>query len=150
MEAFFYVDEWSVPLYRGSSKHVYARIGVLNALDVFFTRSQLVRLHRQFFHPPVDKLFNLLRIARPEEATPETKAVLQDIKKRCDPCQRIQNAPHRFRVSFGTPEARFNERIMIDVMTIDGKKVLHVVDEGTRFSAARFLEKKIRAQYGKL
>ena len=66
--------------------------------------------------------------------------MLEDITKRCDPFQRIQNAPHRFPVSFGTPDAIFNERIMVDVMSIDGKKVLHVVDEGTRFSAARFLK----------
>ena len=134
------IDDWSVPLVRAKSNHAYARIGNRQPVDIHFTRSQLVRLHRHFFHPSVEKLFNLISKARPEEATQETKRILYDITKRCDPCQRIQNAPHRFRVSFGTPEARFNERIMVDVMTIDGKKVLHVVDEGTRFSAARFLD----------
>lgn len=134
------VDNWSVPLTRSKSRHVYARIGDEVPIDIWFTRSQLIRLHRHFFHPSADKLFNLIKKARPEEATQETRKILENITKRCDPCQRIQNAPHRFRVSFGTPDARFNERIMVDVMTIDGKKVLHVVDEGTRFSAARFLD----------
>lgn len=135
-----YIYEWTVPIQRGSSKHVYDRIGDRTVVDIFFTRSQLVRLHRHFFHPSVDKLFNMLRKALPEQATPETETILQDITKRCDPCQRIQNAPHRFRVSFGTPDASFNEGIIIDVMKIDEKKVIHVVDEGKRFSAARFLE----------
>lgn len=134
-----YVDEWAVPLSSGKSRHAYVRIGNHNAVDIFFTRSQLVRLHCDFLHPSVDKLFNLIRKARPEEASTETKRVLEDITKNCDPCQRIQNAPHHFRVSFGTLEARFKEGIMVDVMTIDGKKVLDVVDEGTRFSDARFL-----------
>ena len=136
----YLIDDWSVPLVRAKSNHAYARIGNRQPVDIHFTRSQLVRLHRHFFHPSVEKLFNLISKARPEEATQETKRILYDITKRCDPCQRVQNAPHRFRVSFGTPEARFNERIMVDVMKIDGKKVLHVVDEGTRFSAARFLD----------
>lgn len=34
---------------------------------------------------------------------------------------------------------RFNERILLDVMYIGGKPVLHIVDEGTKFIAARFL-----------
>lgn len=135
-----YIDKWSVPLFRGSRKHVYACIGNKTAVDILFTRSKLVRLHLHFFHPSAEKLFNILRRARPDEATPQTKAILQDITKRCNPCQRIQNAPHSFRVSFGTPEARFNERIMVDLMTIDGQKILHVVDEGTRFSVAQLLE----------
>ena len=63
--------------------------------------------------------------------------IMEDISKKLDPCQRIENAPHRSRLSFGTPEARINERIMVYIMNIDGKKVLNVVDECTRFSAAQ-------------
>ena len=106
---------------------------------IYFTRAQLWKLHRQFFHPSAQKLFNLLRRTRPEEATPETLNTLRNLSKRCDPCQRIQNAPTRFRVSFGAETVRFNERILLDVMYIDGKPVLHIVDEGTHFSAAQFL-----------
>ena len=132
-----YVDEWSIPLYRSPSRHVYARMHF--AFTTFFARSQLLKLHKQFFHPSAQKLFNLLRRARPEEATPETLAILEDLSKRCDPCQRIQNAPRRFRVSFGADHVRFNERILLDVMYINGKAILHIVDEGTHLSAARFL-----------
>lgn len=71
-------------------------------------------------------------------AAPEPKGILQDITRRCDPRQRIQNASYRFQVSFDTFEARFNERIMFHVMKIVGKKLLLVIDESTRFSAARF------------
>ena len=90
-------------------------------------------------HPSAAKLYDLLKRARPEDTTPETLEVLEDISRR-GPCQRIQNAPTRFKVSCGAENAQFNERVMMDVMYLDGKPVLHIVDEGTHFSAARFLE----------
>ena len=64
---------------------------------------------------------------------------LEELSKRCDPCQRIQKAPTRFSVTFGAENVRFNERLLMDIMYIDGKPLLHIVDEGTNFSAARFL-----------
>lgn len=132
-----YFDEWSIPLSRSKSGHLYAEMHFPPSM--YFTRSQLLKLNSNFCHPSSQKLFNLLRRARPEEATPETLKVLEDLSKRCDPCQRIQNAPTRFRVSFGAQDSRFNERLFIDIMYIGNDPVLHVVNEGTRFGAARFL-----------
>lgn len=132
-----YVDEWFISLVRSKSGHVYVPFNY--ASRNYFTRTQLEKLHQQFFHPSATRLFNLLKRARPEDATPETLDILRDISKRCDPCQRIRPAPTRFRVSFGTENARFNERIMMDIMYIDSSPVLHIVDEGTRFAVARFL-----------
>ena len=132
-----YVDEWSMSLERASSKHAYAKMSF--SFGTFFAKSQLWKLHKQFFHPSAQKLFNLLKKARPEEATPETLSVLDDLTKRCDPCQRVQNAPRRFRVSFGAENVRFNERILLDIMYINGNAILHIVDDGTHYSAARFL-----------
>lgn len=131
------VDLWSVKLIRAHSQHLYAPLQLPNITN--FTRVQLQKLHRQFFHPSPDKLFNLIKKARPEHATTETRAALEDITARCDPCQRIKQAPLRFRVSFGAEHVRFNERIIVDIMYIDGEPILHIVDEGTHFSAARFL-----------
>ena len=94
-----HLNECSVPLIRAKSNHVYAEMDL--ATSSFFTKPQLAKLHRQFFHPSASKLFNLLRRARPADATPQTLSILKELTKRCDPCQRIQNAPTRFRVSFG-------------------------------------------------
>lgn len=132
-----FVDDWYVPMVRSRSNHLYAEMHLSTAM--YFTRTQLSRLHRQFFHPSAQKLFNLMKRARPEEATPETLEVLKDLSRRCDPCQRIQNAPIRFRVTLGAEEVRFNERILIDIMVLEGDPVLHIVDDATKFSAARFL-----------
>lgn len=49
------------------------------------------------------------------------------------------NALLHFRVSMGHEDVQFNARSYIDIMYLDGKPVLHVVDESTHFSAASFL-----------
>lgn len=46
--------------------------------------------------------------------------------------------PHSFRVYFGADEARFNDRIPLEIMVTDGDPKVHRDDEGTRFSAAPF------------
>lgn len=120
-----YYDEWQVPLFRSKGNHVYAE--TYCPTNVLFTRSQLHKLQRQFFHPYREKLFNLLRRSKPEETSPETLTVLQDLTKRCDPCQRIQSAPTSFRASFGAENVHFNERILLDIVSIEEKPVLHIV-----------------------
>ena len=132
-----FVEKWSIPLERSTSNHLFAPVQF--PVRAYFTRTQLNYLHKQFFHPSATKLYNLIKKARPEEVTPETLSILEDISKRCDPCQRITNAPNRFRVTLGAESVKFNERLQLDVMFLDGKPVLPIVDEGTKFSAARFL-----------
>ena len=132
-------DLWSIKCIRASSNHMYAPIVTPRYIATNFTHAELTKLHKQFFHPSPSKLFNVLEKSRPENLEPKTLEALQEITKNCTTCQRIQTAPLRFRVSFGSETARFNERIMIDVMYLDGEPVLHMIDEGTHFSAAQFL-----------
>lgn len=132
---FFY--KFSMPLTRTLSGHIYADIDT--ATPTRFTRSQLKKLHKQFFHPSAEKLFNLLQLARENNTKLETLTVLQDFSNRCDPCQHIKPTPTRFKVSFGAQNVRFNERVFLDIVTIDSRQVIHILDEGTHFSAALFL-----------
>lgn len=110
-------------------------------INVHFKRSQLAKLHRNFFHPSASKLFNLIKKARREHANKETLRILQDTTKRFDPCQRIKPGPYGFRVSLGTENLRLNERIFMDIMNLGSHPVLHIADEATHFSAASFLTK---------
>ncbi len=71
----------------------------------------------------------------------KTLEILEEIVGRSEPCQRIRNSLLRFRVSIGHEHTRFNARAYIDIMYLDGRPLLHVVDDATRFSAARFLPK---------
>ena len=132
-----YFDEWSVPSFRSKSNHIYVKISM--PINAHFSRAQLMKIHRNFYHPSAGKLFNLLLKSRPEDATPEARKTLEDISRRCGPCQRISSAPRRFRVSFGTEHIKFNERVIMDIMYIDGEPILHIVDDVTRFNAAYFL-----------
>eukprot|EP00171_Calliarthron_tuberculosum_P000237 IDg237t1 len=115
-----------MPLKRHDN-HVYAEMSSLNR--TLYTRTQLHKLHRQFGHPSANKLYQLLKRANPAESFPDVLRELEEISKQCDPCQRIQHAPKRFRVSFGAEDVRFNERLFIDIMYLDGKPVLHIIDD---------------------
>ncbi len=137
-ESIDYEDKWAVPIIRNDG-HLYSRMSFPSF--TFYTSVQLHKLHRQFAHPSAEKLYNLLQRAGLEAVTPETLERLKEIVAKCEPCQRIRNAPLRFRVSIGHENVRFNARAYIDVMYLDGKPVLHIVDEATRFSAAKFLTK---------
>ena len=68
-KAAYSVEIWNVPLTRHGC-HVYADMGFTNKM--YFTSTQLKHLHRQFCHPSSDKLYKLLKRARPEDTSPET------------------------------------------------------------------------------
>ena len=59
-----------------------------------------------------------------------------------EPLQRINNnSAMRFRVSIGHENGRFNLRAYIDIICIDGRPHLYIVDEANRFSSACFSTK---------
>ena len=98
-------------------------------------------MHRNFGHPSPLKLLNLLKKTGLEAVDQSTIAQLEIITARYEPCQRIKNSPLRFRVSIGHENILFNARAYMDIVYLDGRPALHVVDEATRLSAARFLPK---------
>lgn len=102
---------------RAKSNHLYASI--VGPSSTHFMRSQILKIHRNFFHSSSKKLFNLLVRTRPDEATTETLKFLEDLTKRCDYFQRITNAPHLFLVYFGAENVLFNETIIIYNMYIE-------------------------------
>ena len=133
-----FVDMWCTPLTRHDN-HLYAEM--LFPSCMFYTAAQLKRFHLQFAHPSAGKLYNLLKKAGLEAAYARTLETLEKIVAECEPSQRIRNSPLRFRVAMGHENVRFNSRVYIDIMYLDGRPVLHIVDESTRFSAARLLTK---------
>ena len=67
--------------------------------DIMYTENQPLRMHRHFYHPRPERLFNLLKRADDENANAETYTQLQNISQECDICQRFSEQPGRFRVS---------------------------------------------------
>jgi len=126
---------WSLPITRKLG-HMYVEWDFSSAL---YTKSELQKFHRHFYHPSVNKLFNLIGRAKPEDATPETRKLLEDISKACATCQRFTPKPQSFQVS--VPKGIvFNQDLALDLMFLDSMAVLHVVDTQTHFSSAIFLQ----------
>ncbi|EED12737.1 transposase, putative [Talaromyces stipitatus ATCC 10500] len=102
----------------------------------FLTEIEMRRLHRRFGHPAVDRLHKLLKRAGHDDMDYNN---LAEIEKFCHHCQMNRQAPRHFKFTLND-DREFNYEIVVDVMYLDGKPVLHVVDWATSFQAARFLK----------
>lgn len=73
--------------------------------------------------------------------TKKIKEIPDDIVKSCDTCQRFTSPPVRCKVPFPTEEILvFGDESSTDLMWLDFKAVLHVVDNAARFYSAIFLD----------
>lgn len=104
------------------------------ATTLFLTEPEMRRLHARFGHPSVSKLYKLLSRSGHDV---DIKG-LEAIQKFCHFCQLKSPAPHRFKFSL-QKDCCFNYEVIVDVMYLDSRPVLHVIDEATAFQAARFL-----------
>lgn len=133
-----------VPLFHSASSHLHTLVSPQSIIIISFTTGELERLHRQFFRPEPTKRFNLLRRTNIPKAENNPVKILNDISSLCDRCKRVSSAPLHFRAYFGSDYALFNERIFIDIFYIIKKKTknttLHIIDEGTNFSATNSLK----------
>jgi len=103
-----------------------------------YTEPELRRLHNRFGHPHTDKLINLLKRADPSKVKPKTRSILEKIADFCKSCQFHSQKPRRFKFTLRS-DKQFNQMVYVDIVTIDKKNALHVVDEATRYQAARWL-----------
>jgi len=109
--------------------------------SALFTHSELVKLHRSFGHPSVSALYRVLKRARPNDAGEDVQKAIQYLTERCKTCVELGEKPKRFKLTVGAEESKFNSTIAADVMYLNKRPVLHVVDEATHFAAAIFLRK---------
>lgn len=128
----------SIPVVRKFG-HAFLQWGPMTATTSFLTESELRVLHRRFGHPSVQRLVNMLN--RAGHADGNHTQILNKITQNCQKCQRYGSAPLRFKFTLrDSDNVDFNQSIFADILYIDGAPVLHVVDEATRFQAARFLQ----------
>jgi hypothetical protein len=107
---------------------------------VLFTKTELIKMHRAFFHPSTEKLMNLLKRADPLKVNEEARKSLLEIVSACRTCQTFSAKPLRFSVRLSDEKIIFNDEISLDLVWLDGESALHVVDTATRFGAAVFIE----------
>jgi hypothetical protein len=66
-------------------------------------------------------------------------SILEQIQKFCHFCQSYDKAPQRFKFSI-KDNSHFNYEIVINVVQINNRNVLHVINANTSFQAAEFLK----------
>ena len=100
------------------------------------------KLHRQFAHPPKDKLLRLLhRAGEPWSNNEELFKSVETVSDSCDVCQRYRKTPPRPIV--GLPMAtEFLESVAMDLKVYNGTFILHMIDLCTRLSAAAVMVNK--------
>lgn len=101
----------------------------------YLTDVELRRLHRRFGHPSVERLQKLLYRAGHEVDS----STIDKLTKFCHYCQKHGKSPGRFRFTL-KDDINFNYNVIVDVMYISGAPLLHIVDEGTRFQAGKWLQ----------
>ncbi len=111
-----------------------------------FRHVELARLHRHFAHANARKLYNMLHRSQ-GEALRNTMAQIEGIIKSCAICAEYGPRPVSFRVR-EADKVMFNHRITLDLVWLPSRvpqssranrPALHIVDTGTRFNAATFI-----------
>lgn len=76
-----------------------------------------------------------------ERKTGATAKILKEISRSCNTCERLESQPTGFKTTLHTySDVKFGDEVSLDLMFIEGKALLHIVDTATRFSLAVFLE----------
>ena len=107
----------------------------LTSNQCYLTDVDLRRLHRRFGHPSVRRLHQVLERSGHDV---ELQAI-EYLTKYCEHCQKHAKSPGRFSFTI-KDDIDFNCNVIVDILYIEGKPVLHIVDESTRFQAGRWLE----------
>ena len=105
-------------------------------------RKTAIKLHKQFAHPPPEKLKSLLRTAG--QLTKEIAREIDTVSSNCDVCKRYKRPNNRPVVCM--PLAKdFNDTVAMDIKVYDKNKniyIQHMIDHKTRFSAAKVIRSK--------
>lgn len=110
-----------------------------NKFTANYTRQELQIMHQHFMPPSTRKLFDLLIWADIEKCAPDSQKVREDISKSCHSFQTFCNKSMTFQVRF--PEkVIFNKQVRLGLMKMDLYPILHILDVGTNFSVAKFIE----------
>lgn len=104
----------------------------------YFTFPEIKRIHRRFGHSHVDKPINGLKRLEISTIKTETRKMLDKIERSCAACQANEQRLPRLEVTI-REDFDFNHNIYVEILNIERKPEFHVVDEETRFQAARWL-----------
>ena len=98
-------------------------------------KSILRRLHHRWWHASAERMRETLA------ATGQPERVLKAVDEVVGSCKicRAWRPPQPRSQSTTHLATRFNQRVQTDILFLDGQPTLHIIDEATRYSQARFL-----------
>jgi hypothetical protein len=106
-----------------------------NFNSCYLTDVELRQLHRRFDHSSITKLHNL----RKRSDHDVKKSIIEKLIRFCIFCQKYAKSSERFKFTL-KDEINFNYSVIVDVMYIENHLILHVIDDATRFQAAKWLQ----------
>ena len=83
-----------------------------------------------------EKLMNILKRPKVKNIDSNIQKMLDKIAQSCETCMTFSRSPHRLRVTSPPEKFIFSEEVAIDLMWLEGKAILHVVDCRTHFNSA--------------
>ena len=111
----------------------------LEELDSKKRYATLLKLHRQFAHPPMKRLIALLKDAGVWKE--EYEQELLTIEEQCEICKRYAKTPPRPVVSLPMA-SQFNEKVAMDLKQWNGRWILHMIDMWSRYTVSVFIDRK--------
>jgi hypothetical protein len=100
----------------------------------YLIETELRQLHRRFDHLFTKRLHDLLERTKQEVK----KSALENLIKFCTFCQKYVKLSERFKfILKDDVHFNFNYSVIVNVMYIENSSILHVIDDVTRFQAAR-------------
>jgi hypothetical protein len=120
---------------------------------ILYAKSELQKLHHNYSHPSTQNLFALLKRAKDDNVDANTRSVLSDIENACSICQHYSSKALRLKTTLPSgEELSFGSELSMDLMFINGKAVLHVIDFANSIQCSnisRFAFRIVRAKIGR-
>ncbi|KAL5015625.1 hypothetical protein ScPMuIL_007295, partial [Solemya velum] len=111
----------------------------LDEMDEKKRHATLLKLHKQFAHPPTNRLIALLKDACVWKD--EYLEMLSKIGEDCNMCKVYARSPPRPVVSMPMA-SRFNEKVAMDLKQWKGRWILHMIDMWSRYTVSVFICRK--------
>lgn len=96
--------------------------------EILFTHAELTCLHLHFMHRSSDRIFDLIGLSESAKVTPSIRKIFESITDAWSTFQSFKYSPFRFNASITQGHLIFNNTILIDLVWLDEKLVLQVID----------------------
>lgn len=105
-------------------------------------------ISRKLSHPSPDKRFKLPKLALLWGVGDDSRELLTKVRTICNVFHRFEQPTMQFKASFtSVKDLLYGAELLLDLIFLDGKAFLHIVDTTARFSVATFLDAQY-AYYG--